>query len=111
MPILTRKPNGPYYSRKDEEAFFEWLRKIGCVQRVDGVGAELRIHIRSRRISEECLRELIALFWRYGGPMHQLAQFENARNRSWFRNPSMYWFRSVFGKMVARCAATATHRA
>lgn len=52
--------------------------------------------MRSRRISEESLRDLLALFWRYKIPMHQLAQFENAQNTKWFRALHMYWHASVF---------------
>jgi hypothetical protein len=96
MPILSRNPDGPYYSQGDERAFFEWVNRISCVLKVVGSGPELRIHVRSRRVSHDCLRELIALFHRYQGAMRQLAQFENPSNRKWFRNPSAYWYRSVF---------------
>ena len=96
MPILTRNPDGPYYSQGDERAFVEWVNRIPCVRKVMGSGSELRIHVRGRRISSHCLRELIALFRRYDGAMPQLAQFESLSNRTWFRNPSAYWYRSVF---------------
>jgi len=49
------------------------------------------------RLSEASLRDLLALFSRYEIPMRQLAQFENAKNTSWFRAPRMYWHQRVFG--------------
>lgn len=98
MPILIRNPDGPYYSQGDERAFFEWAKRISCIDKLEGSGPELRLYLRRRRISNACLWELIALFHRYGVAMGQLAQFENASNRAWFRNRKMFWYRAVFGK-------------
>jgi hypothetical protein len=66
------------------------------VYKIEGAGEELHIHVRGRRLSSECLRELIALFSRYKGPMSQLAQFENPSNRKWFKDPRAFWHRQVF---------------
>jgi hypothetical protein len=96
VPILIRDPDGPYYSSGDERAFFEWVQRISCVAKVEGSGSELRIHVRRRRISDTCLRELLALFHRYGVSMQQLVQFESPSNRHWFRDPIMYWHKAVF---------------
>lgn len=74
----------------------EWAKRISCIERLEGSGSELRIHIRRRRISNACLWELIALFHRYDVAMSQLAQFESASNRAWFRDRRMFWYRSVF---------------
>jgi hypothetical protein len=102
MPILIRRPDGPYLSQGDERAFFEWLNRIPAVRRVDGVGEELHIHVRSGKIAWRSLRELIALFHRYQGPMAQLAQFENDSNRRQFRDPKAFWFTPVFAKRSVR---------
>ncbi len=48
-------------------------------------------------MSNESLRELIALFERYRIPMGQLAQFKTSRNESWFADPRAFWYRPVFG--------------
>jgi hypothetical protein len=98
MPILIRNPDGPYYSQGDERAFFEWAKRISCIEKLEGSGHELRIHVRRRRVSNTCLWELIGLFHRYDVAMDQLAQFESASNRAWFRSPKMFWYRAVFGK-------------
>ena len=102
MPILTRDPDGPYYSRGDEDAFFEWLKRIKCVTKFEGSGTELRIHVRSKRISNQCLNELIGIFKRYTISMRQLAQFENESNRTWLRNPDFFWHREMFGPETKR---------
>ena len=39
------------------------------------------------------LRELLAICQRYGVNMRQLAKFETATNRQWFRDPQKYWDR------------------
>lgn len=96
MPILIRRPDGPYYSQGDERAFFEWLERIPCVSKLDGEGEELRIHVSGSRLTQGSLRELIAAFRRYGVSMPQLARLETATNRKWFRDPSAYWYRLIF---------------
>jgi hypothetical protein len=30
--------------------------------------------------------------------MRQLAKFETAKNRDWFRDPETFWYRGVFGR-------------
>ena len=97
MNLTWRRPMR-YFSSGDEDAFFRWLESIPGVIRVRGVGRELLIELRSVRISAEALRELIALYRRYGGQLRDLAVFENAGNRGWFRDPNAYWYRGVFGR-------------
>jgi hypothetical protein len=87
-----------FCSPGDEDAFFSWLEQIRCVRAVKGVGRELHVHVPRRKISNSCLRELIAIFFRFGIPMGQLAQFETTANAQWFRsNISAFWHKRVFG--------------
>jgi len=90
-----------YFSPQDEAAFFGWLQAIPGVISVRGQGQELHIQLRSRRMSQECLRELISLYSRYNGNLHELAQFENDSNRGWFKDRGAYWFGGVFGESSA----------
>src|SRR4051812_37804009 len=85
-----------YYSRSDEAAFFGWLQSIPCVTGVRGQGRELIIRLKSKRLSQANLQELLALYWRYEGDMSELAQFANDTNRSWFQDPYAYWHNAVF---------------
>jgi hypothetical protein len=81
-----------FYHPYDERAFFEWLARIPCVASYD-VGEV----ILKRRPGQDDLRQLLALFHRYGVDMRQLAKFESAKNRSWFSDPIQYWHHAVFG--------------
>jgi len=81
-------------SQLDEKHLFSWASEIGGFVRWE----QDTLVMRSKRISEASLRELLAFFWRYKIPMGQLAQFENERNSTWFRAPKSYWHKSVFGK-------------
>jgi hypothetical protein len=85
-----------YYSGSDEAVFFGWLQSIPGVTGVRGQGQELIIRLKSTRLSQTALRELLALYRRYGGKMSELEQFANDTNRSWFQNPDAYWYKAVF---------------
>jgi len=87
-----------YGSPGDESAYFAWLQSIPGVMRIEGRGRELMIHLRSKRLSARALRELLALYSRYGGNLRELAQFESPSNASWFRAPDAYWYKGVWGK-------------
>ena len=51
-----------------------------------------------RRPGKDDLWQFLALFRRYGLDMRQLAKFETAQNRDWFRDPQMFWYAAVFGE-------------
>ncbi|RYZ01382.1 MAG: hypothetical protein EOO73_35755 [Myxococcales bacterium] len=76
--------------------FFHWLGQIRSILRVEGRGDAILLHVSSKRVSENNLRELIAMFRRYKISMAQLAQFENDSNREWFRNPKAFWYHAIF---------------
>ena len=78
----------------DEKHLFEWAREISGVLRWE----QDTLVVRSKRISEVALRDLLSLFNRYDIPMKQLAQFKNPKNEEWFTAPRMYWHKRVFGK-------------
>lgn len=82
-----------FFSQLDEKHLFEWAREIPCVVRWE----QDTLVVKSKRINEASLRDLVALFWRYKIPMTQLAQFRNTANESWFAAPAMYWHAAVFG--------------
>lgn len=79
-------------SQLDEKHLFEWAAEISGFLRWE----QDTLIVRSR-LSEESLRDLLALFSRYKIPMAQLAQFMNTKNESWFSAPHMYWHKGVFG--------------
>ena len=85
-----------FYSPADEAAFFAWAESIPAVSSVSGHGGSILLAVKSRKISEASLRELLALFWRYRISMKQLAQFQSSSNASWFRAAEAFWFNWVF---------------
>lgn len=78
-------------SPRDEKHLFHWAMEIPGALRWE----QDTLVVRSR-LSEASLRELLALFSRYGISMAQLAQLENEKNSNWFRAPHMYWHKQVF---------------
>jgi hypothetical protein len=85
-------------SQLDEDHLFAWALEIAGVVRWE----QDTLIVRSNRVSNASLRELLALFRRYGIPMTQLAQFRNSKNENWFTNPESYWHKRVFSKYKQR---------
>jgi hypothetical protein len=79
-------------SQLDEKHLFEWAAEISGFLRWEQDTLVVR-----GNLSEASLRELLALFKRYGIPMGQLAQFLNTKNEHWYSSPQMYWHKAVFG--------------
>jgi len=71
-----------FYSPQDESAFFAWIKAIPAVTNVTGQGMSIILTVKSKRISDTSLRELLSLFRRYRISMRQLAQFRTARNEA-----------------------------
>jgi hypothetical protein len=86
-----------FFSQLDEEAFFAWLEKLPCVSKIEGKGDTVFIRVFESKVDEYALRELLALFRRYGVDMKQLAAFDKQQFAHWFRNRDAYWCESVFG--------------
>jgi hypothetical protein len=87
-----------YHSQLDEFFFFEWIKNIPSIVSFDGIRDELYLHVKSKRISNKDLREIIGLFYRYKVDMKQLQLFLNNNNRAWFKEGHKgYWYRRVFG--------------
>lgn len=69
-----------YYSQLDEDAFFEWLKKINCIINIEGALDELYLDLKDGDLTYEDLSNLIAIFHRYKIDMKQLAEFVNKDN-------------------------------
>jgi hypothetical protein len=69
-----------FYSKGDEAAFFHLAESIKAVEKVEGGGDSVLLHVSSRP-SQQSLRDLIALFQRYRiSGMSQLASFLSDSN-------------------------------
>lgn len=84
-----------FYSDLDEAVFFEWIKKIASIQDCKGVADELHLEIKAN-VSDDELREIIALFSRYDIDMTRLKQFVTDNNKSWFQNEQAYWYSDIF---------------
>lgn len=85
-----------YFSQLDEKLFFDWLKMLPCVSNVEGKGDTLLIRVLESKVDEYALRELLALFRRYGISMKQLKAFDRRPLGDWFRNKDAYWYKAVF---------------
>ena len=89
-----------FYCLKDEDAFFEWIKKIDCIDKFSAAGRELYLHIAADDIHEYDLRDLLGLFYRYHIDMKQLARFLTDENKRWFYdNKKAFWHKKVFGAL------------
>jgi hypothetical protein len=95
--ILTCKKI-KFYSQKDEDVFFEWVKKIECIDKTTATGNELYLHIASNNLEDDDLRDLLGLFCRYKIDMKQLHVFLNKKNKKWFcnKNKKGFWYKKVF---------------
>jgi len=73
-----------FYTQTDESFLFKWLKKIKSIEKIEGIGNELHLHIKSNKISNENLLELIGIFDRYKFKSDQLKVFKNENNKKWF---------------------------
>lgn len=62
--ILVCKPLR-FYTTNDEDLFFNWLKKIKCIEDYKGVGNALHVLIKSKKIEDSELLELFGIFDRY----------------------------------------------
>ncbi|MGY0194098.1 hypothetical protein ACWA7J_03390 [Leptothrix sp. BB-4] len=85
-----------YFSEHDEAAFFEWLDKIAAIRSYEGNGDALYIEVDPAAVDEDALREILALFHRYGVSLKQLEVFDRPEFAEWFRDERAYWFDRVF---------------
>ena len=86
-----------FFSQGDEGAFFGWLDKLAFVERYEGCGRILSIFVNSAAVDQDGLREMLALFHRYGIELRQLAIFDRDVFADWFRDERAYWHKDVFG--------------
>lgn len=73
-----------FFASHDEDAFFEWMKKLSCI--IDFIGDRdvLYIYITNKKISDTELRSLIAMYRRYKMPLKQLEPLINDKNRDLF---------------------------
>lgn len=89
-----------YRTSNDERAFLDWLYRIEGVDRVQSAGGDVRVHVR-RDIDEPALRDLVALFFRYGVDLTQIPKVFSVDAHAWLLDRSGYWFGAMFPDRLA----------
>ena len=69
-----------FWSDGDETAHFEWMQRIPCVREVRGEGRRVYLTIAENEVTADDLRELGALYRRYGGDAAQLTRLGGNAN-------------------------------
>jgi hypothetical protein len=90
-----------FCSLGDEWRFFGALEGVTAIRHVQGVGRGLLIDIDLRYLSEDALRDMIALFWRYGIVLAPLQVLATRKRFAWLSDEQSCWRKSMFGKSPA----------
>ena len=69
-----------YWSEGDEKAHFDWLGRIACINEVYGSGRRLFLDIALDMVGAGDIRELNAIYRRYGGDLKQLDALKESAN-------------------------------
>jgi hypothetical protein len=85
-----------FFSELDEISFTERIERIKCIESWEGVSVSIFLYVKSKRVSDVCLRELISLFYRYKIEMSQLSVFLNEKNKIWLMNNKAFWYKKMF---------------
>ena len=95
--LICRSPR--FLCCKDEEAFFEWIKKIKAIDHVFGKQKEIFLHLVDEKIDDQNLDDIIGLFYRYKINMQQLSSFLTDENKEWFYdNKKAFWHKKIFKK-------------
>ena len=74
-----------------------WLESLGLGKHTEIFAENLIDFEVLPELTDEDLRDLLALFFRYAAPMHQFRAFLTDTNEAWFRdNKSAFWHSKVF---------------
>ena len=91
---------GMFYSTRDEDHFFAWLRSIDGVHAVVGHGRTLQVTV-TYPLRWESFRDLVVLMTRYGLDRRCLMPLAERGRSPRFRDPRQFWFEGVFGSADA----------
>lgn len=73
-----------FFAHEDEDAFFEWIKKIPCITHIRGELDVINICIASKKIRREELGSIVGLFRRYKVDVQQLEVLVNNKNLGFF---------------------------
>lgn len=73
-----------FYSPYDEDAFFEWVKKIKSINKVHGKRDKILLSVDTDRVTNEDLYNFVALFRRYKVRMKYLEVIVSETNKEDF---------------------------
>jgi hypothetical protein len=94
----------PWYSKAEENAFYEALGSIEGIRffkivpgaPLVGIPNNMVLMLDAPILDSNALRNLIGLMFRYSLNMSSLASQCSPDNEVWFRDPQNYWYEKVF---------------
>ncbi len=91
--VFTFRMKEPRFgSNLDEDAFFQWIKRIAGVDQINGIQGGIEVSIVHSKFDDSSLRELFSLYQRYDLNFAELRIFINESNEEWVNNTSAYWF-------------------
>lgn len=90
--IEVRASRVRFYSPLDEDAFFEWLKKISSIKEIYGEARDIVLLFDDVPISDSDFHEIISIFRRYNIEKKVLRVLVNDDNESWVRS----WESEIF---------------
>jgi hypothetical protein len=85
-----------FYSNADESRLFEGLQSITAITDIKGVGRDLVMQLNVTILDDDMLRDLLALFMRYGISMYPLRELSRNVKFEWLNDTNAYWHQSMF---------------
>lgn len=86
-----------FYSELDEDIFFLGISKIDLITNVVGRGGDLKFSVDREKMTDQSIRDLLGLFFRYNMEMRPLSELRTISNSHWFyENKNSYWHARVF---------------
>ena len=86
----------PFYSKGDENRFFQGLKENRAVLSFRGVGSQLILDVSLKLLGRDSLWEIIALLWRYGVPLAPLAPLSEKPRFGWLNQHHFFWHSDMF---------------
>ena len=86
-----------FLNNHDEEAFFEWIKKIPCIGRYYASKNKIYLEIVSNVIFWNDIKNIMGLFYRYNIDIEQLKQFlDNKEKKRYFKYRNASWHSNVW---------------
>jgi hypothetical protein len=87
---------GSFYTQKDEDRFFQALKENKAIKKMEGAGVNLIVSLEMKKLSNDELKDFLALLYRYQIPLAPLYFLADRKRFSWLNDSKKYWFDSLF---------------